>query len=312
MAGRGRDHRRFFGFLRDARDFLAGEGFLECAVPPVVGHPGAGADVHPFELHSPLRRARTGRFLHTSPEFAMKSLLADGMDRIFTLGWSFRDEPPGPAHRPQFLMLEWYRRRAPYLDLARDCEGLVSALGGPRAPFERRTVDDLFEESLGVRPTDFPDKKDLRRLIERDFRDVPLGDGGGRGLEWDDLFFLLFLNRVEPGLRRFPFLVLHEYPAPLCALAAIKDGDPRVCERFELYAGGVEVANAFQELADPAEQRRRLAAEDARREGRHGYALPEARVLLDALERGIGGASGIALGVERLYAALTGDRPFWD
>ena len=305
-----RDQRRFFSFLQKIRDFFNERGFLDCPSPPVVENPGVEVHLHPLRIQSVHGDKPPGGYLHTSPEFAMKSLLAEGLDNIFTLSYVFRDEPESPLHRFQFLMLEWYRRNTYYTDLIDDCADLLSHLQGKAVVIERATMDEIFRQVLGFNITDFLDVTEIKTLIARDFRDIHLDTGADYG--WDDYFFLLFLNRIEPILSHYPYLALYEYPAPLCALATIKKDDPKVCERFELYVGGVEVANAFNELEDGETQRGRLLRQSRRKRELYGYGLPEARVLLDALAKGLGGASGIALGAERLYGSLTGDHPFWD
>ena len=305
-----RDQRRFFAYLQDIRDFFNREGFLDCPTPPVVAHPGAEVHLHPFRLHRAHGDQTAGGYLHTSPEFAMKALLAEGLGDIFTLSYAFRDEPQAPLHRAQFLLLEWYRRGAHYHRLMDDCARLLSLLKGGEVTIEKATVDDIFADVLGFNITDFLDENELRALIAKDFKDIHLD--GRASYDWDDYFFLVFTNRIEPVLRRHPYLILYEYPAPLCALATIKQDNPKVCERFELYVGGVEVANAFNELEDLEEQRRRFAHQALRKKELYGYELPEAKVLFDALAKGIGGASGVALGVERLYGELFQDHPFWD
>lgn len=239
----------------------------------------------------------------------MKELLSEGLEKIFTLSYVFRDEPSSPRHRPQFLLLEWYRRRAHYLDLAQDCEGLVEKLTGTRPSIPKKSMDEIFLDILGIRITDFLEKRELRLLLQRDFPHLHLDSSFP--YEWDDYFFLLFLNEVEPKLVAFPYLIIYEYPAPLCALATIEEGNPRVCERFEFFMGGVEMANAFGELTDVQEQRERAQRALARKRALYHYELPMPNILLGALEKGIGQSAGIALGVERLFGQLTGDNPFW-
>ena len=304
-----RNHRHFFLFIQHIRDFFIKEHFLDCMTPPAVTHPGIETHLHSFGLYSHHRREQTKYHLHTSPEFHMKELLSEGLEKIFTLSYAFRDEPESPNHRFQFLMLEWYRRNGAYLKLAQDCENLIGHLKGERISFARKTMDGVFQDILHFNITDFLEKKELYRLITTDFRHLHLDNS--YPYEWEDYFFLLFLNHIEPQLPSYPYLVIDEYPAPLCALSTIKKDNPKVCERFELYIKGIEIANASGELSDIREQRERI--DENRRERLYGYRYPPPSVLLNALEKGIGHSSGIALGVERLYGVLfDSPHPFWD
>ena len=135
----------------------------------------------------------------------------------------------------------------------------------------------------------------------------------GEELSWDDYYFLLFLNKIEPLLVHYPYLLLYEFPHHLSALSTLKEADPRVCERFEIYSKGVELCNCFNELRDLTIQKERFSFQAHEKEKLYGYILPEPQVLYDSLERGLPVSSGIALGVERLQKVLTGiENPFWD
>ncbi|MBL7663927.1 MAG: hypothetical protein JNM93_02250, partial [Bacteriovoracaceae bacterium] len=151
---------------------------------------------------------------------------------------------------------------------------------------------------------------DLRKLISTRFTDVPLP---AVELNWDDYFFLLFLNKIEPELKNYPALILYEYPAPLAALSTLKSSDKRVCERFEIYLDGVEIANAFNELTETQEQKARFKQQAHEKKQAYQYNLPEPTEFYQTLERGLPKCSGIALGVERLLAALIKTpNPFFD
>lgn len=305
-----------FELLAGVRQFFAARDFVEAMVPLAVSHPGLETHLHPFKLQSVVSKKETDFFLNTSPEFAMKELLSLGFDKIFSLNWSFRDEPSATHHRPQFLMLEWYRAHEHYTFLMKETEELIKHsyeyLKEKKAPIKNFsgitvphvTVDELFQEYVGFSILDFIDQKDeLRQKVSNDLKEVPLPRTDE--LSWDDLFFLVFLNLIEPKIAAHPFLLVKEYPAPLSALSTLKADDPRVCERFEVYAAGVELCNCFNELTDLNEQRRRFEKELNLKENAYGYTLPNADVLFNALERGMPEASGNALGVERLLASLT-------
>lgn len=314
-----------FQLLWAIRQFFSRQGFLDVMPPPMVQNPGMETHIHPFQVG----HANTLRFspwyLNTSPEFHMKELLSMGFEDIFTLGYAFRDEPYASNHRPQFLMLEWYRTKAHYTKIMDDCEELfkfsLNSLNEKNLPvdqdllktnFERATIQEIFSDMLKIDILNFLDKKDLKELIEKDFKDVPLPTMGEE-LSWDDYYFLLFLNKIEPHLAHYPYLLLYEFPNHLSALSTLKESDPRVCERFEIYAKGVELCNCFNELRDLKIQKERFLFQAEEKEKLYGYKLPEPTVLYNALEKGLPESAGIALGVERLLKVLTGiENPFWD
>jgi lysyl-tRNA synthetase class 2 len=314
-----------FQLLWAIRQFFSKQGFLDVMPPPMVQNPGMETHIHPFLVG----HANTLRFspwyLNTSPEFHMKELLSMGFEDIFTLGYAFRDEPYATNHRPQFLMLEWYRTNAHYTKIMDDCEELfkfsLNSLSEKNLPvdqdllqanFQRATIQEIFSDMLKVDILNFLDKKDLKELIEKDFKDVPLPTMGEE-LSWDDYYFLLFLNKIEPHLANYPYLLLYEFPNHLSALSTLKESDPRVCERFEIYAKGVELCNCFNELRDLNIQKQRFVSQAEEKEKLYGYKLPEPTVLYNALQKGLPKSSGIALGVERLLKVLTGiENPFWD
>ena len=158
----------------------------------------------------------------------------------------------------------------------------------------------------------FLEKKDLKELIEKNFKDVPL-PSLGENLSWDDYYFLLFLNKVEPHLAHYPYLLLYEFPHHLSALSTLKPSDQRVCERFEIYSKGVELCNCFNELTDLKIQKERFEIQSLEKENLYHYHLPEPTVLYQAMERGLPKSAGIALGVERFLKVLTNvENPFYN
>jgi lysyl-tRNA synthetase class 2 len=245
----------------------------------------------------------------------MKELLAsrEGFERIFSLSYCFRDEPESPIHRPQFLMLEWYRKNARYEEIMKDVEGLIGFCireGKERnlpvrkdfetAKLVKKTMQELFQEELGLDILSYLEKDSIKELLKK-FPDVPVPQSE---LEWDDYFFLLFLNKIEPNLKRYPLLLLSEFPAPLSALSTLKANDLRVCERFEVYVNGIELCNCFNELTDAEELRKRFNEQNASKRRLYGYELPEARRFLATMDKGYPPSAGIALGVERLLSSL--------
>ena len=314
-----------FQLLWAIRQFFSNHGFTDVMPPPMVENPGMETHIHPFQVGHANTSRMSKMYLNTSPEFHMKELLSLGFENIFTLGYSFRDEPLAPNHRPQFLMLEWYRTNAHYTKIMDDCEALfkysLKTLSEKNIQidqnllnlkYERATIQDLFSDTVKIDILDFLETKDLKELIEKDFKDVPLPSKGEK-LSWDDYYFLLFLNKIEPHIAHYPYLLLYEFPKHLAALSTLKESDPRVCERFEIYSKGVELCNCFNELRDLNIQKDRFKMQAEEKQTLYGYTLPEPTVLYNALDRGLPTSSGIALGVERLLKVLTDtENPFWD
>jgi lysyl-tRNA synthetase class 2 len=295
------------------RAYFEGEGFLEVETPLRVFSPGQ-------EVHLQAVATEGGRYLITSPEYHMKRLVAAGARRIYQITRAFRAEELGPHHQPEFTIVEWYRAEQPLAAIADDCEALVRgaarAVGrfptlempaGPGAPlrlqldqpFERTTVRELFARHAGFELAGDEPPELLAECARK------AGVAVGAATAWDDLFFQVFLDRIEPRLGRERPTFVFDWPAPLAALARRKPDEPRLAERFELYAGGLELANAFDELTDPVEQRARFVAESAlrRQRGRAVYPLDEK--LLEALAR-MPPTSGVALGLDRLVMLATG------
>lgn len=296
------------------RAFFTERGFLEVETPCLQVAPGMEVHLRAFatELTDALDRVPPRRlYLHTSPEFAMKKLLAGGLPRIFQMARVFRNGDISPTHSPEFTMLEWYRAGATYTDLMDDVEALFAACGEKR-PVERLSVAEAFVrhceglDILGTVADPFaaePPPEALRAAAAR--LGVHVGEGDG----WEDAFFHIFLARIEPHLGLDGPVILYDWPACMAALSRRKPSDPRVCERFEVYVGGLELANAFGELTDAAEQRRRFEDSMAAKRRLYGpeAAWPVEEDFLAALEHGLPDpCAGIALGVDRLVMVLTG------
>lgn len=276
-------------------------------------NPGMEVHIHPFQLHSVNKKELRPLYLHTSPEFCMKELLAsdEGFDKIFSLSYCFRDEPDSPIHRSQFLMLEWYRKNERYESIMKDIEGLIAFVMEegkkrklpPRFKDQKlikKTMQELFLEELQIDILNYLDIPSIKNLL-KNYSDVPVPNAE---LEWDDYFFLLYLNRIEPALIKYPMLMITEFPAPLSALSTLKASDPRVCERFEVYINGIELCNCFNELTDADVQRRRFEMQNELKQKLYHYQLPEPRSFYQTMEKGLPPSAGIALGVERLAHSL--------
>ena len=274
------------------------QGFLEVETPARVVAPGQ--EVHLDALPS------GDRWLITSPEYAMKRLVAAGYERIVSIGKCWRAEERGPHHEPEFTMIEWYRARAPLDHIAADCEALLRLAAGAAgqgvafdAPFARVTVRELLQDFAGV--TLDGDEPAPALAAKARAAGVALGTAE----DWDDIFFQVWLDRVEPRLGALGPVFVFDWPAPLGALARRRADDPRFVERFELYAGGLELANAFGELTDAAEQRARFQAESAARQARGKAVYPLDEALLAALPA-MPPTAGVALGFDRVLMLALG------
>ena len=293
--------------LGAVRAWFAGEGFLEVDTPARV--PSPGQEVHLDAV------ASGDLWLVTSPEYHMKRLVAAGYERIFQIGKAWRAGERGPHHQPEFTLVEWYRAGEPLAGIADDCEILLRAAARAAAPlspaldltapFERTTVREALSRHAGV---DLDGDESAEALRDK-ARAAGIQVGGARA--WDDLFFQIFLDRVEPALARGGPTFVFDWPAPLGALARSKPGDPRVVERFELYAGGLELANAFGELTDAVEQRARFVEEARERAARGKAVYPIDERLLAALPH-MPPTAGVALGFDRLVMLVTGARDISD
>lgn len=284
--------------LARIRAFFAARGVLEVDTPALS--PAAPTDPALESIAADVARLGGARYLHTSPEFAMKRLLADGIGDIYQVCRVFRDGEIGRWHQPEFTMLEWYRLGFDDVRLMDEVEALVrDAASGDASgwPARRITYREAFEDALGVDPLERADDVDAR-LRERGI-DVP------PGLDTDGVLDLAFAAVVMPALPRKTWIFIHDYPASQAALARLKPGTP-VAARFELFAEGIELANGWAELTDPVEQRRRFDADQAVRRRRGLPLRPIDDAFLAALERGLPECAGVALGFDRLVAVAAG------
>jgi len=310
--------------LRNAlRRFFDARGFVEVETPLLIAANAPEPHIDAVAVDVGTGSARQRRYLRTSPELALKRLLAAGADRIYELGRAVRDDDHDATHRVEFTLLEWYRANAPHRALMDDCDQLLAAccdafaLTGPvtgpagscdlRLPAERLSVADAFARHVGIDVTPFlgGDAIGLAASVRGAGILLPGVDLTPADADFERIFLASFLSAVEPHLGLNRPTILDRWPAPLCALARLAPDDPRVALRFELYAAGHELANAFDELVDPVEQRQRFVVAQAARAaaGRDPYPLDED--FLTALAQ-MPAASGIALGCERLLMLLTG------
>lgn len=307
------------------RGHLADEGFIEVETPILQVSPGNEAHLHAFETAAIGADGKTAPlYLHTSPEFACKKLLAAGATRLFTFARVFRNRERGPLHHPEFTMLEWYRAGAPYqavmadslafLRLAAEAAGTDTlrwrdSVCDPFAEAEWLTLAEAFArfakiDLLATTPDGIPDRAALAKAAAT--AGIRVADDD----VWADIFSRVLVEKIEPQLGLDRPTVLYEYPSCEAALAR-RATDPRVAERFELYACGVELANGFGELTDAAEQRLRFESEMNEKQRIYGERYPLDEDFLDALAT-MPEASGVALGFDRLVILATGARRIED
>jgi lysyl-tRNA synthetase class 2 len=312
---------------RAMRGWFETHGFTEVEAGILQVSPGNEAHLHAFSTEAvSIDGHRAPLHLHTSPEFAAKKLIAAGETRIVDFARVFRNRERGPLHHPEFTMVEWYRVGEPYEALMEDCAAVMrlacEALGrdaltwrdavvDPALEPERVTLDEAFDRHAGidllatVAASGETDREGLAASAAAAGIRVAADDG------WADIFSKVLVERIEPRLGFGRATILCEYPVSEAALARPKAADPRVAERFELYACGVELANAFGELTDAEEQRRRFEIEMVEKARIYGERYPIDEDLLAALAH-MPPTSGIALGFERLVMLASGARHIED
>ena len=316
--------------MRAVRRFFDHRDFAEVETPALQVSPGMEPHLNAFEttLQEPFHDGEAVRlYLHTSPEFAMKKLLAAGEERVYQIARVFRNSERSATHHPEFSMLEWYRAGATYRDLMADCEALLvevlkampsglrdgelefrrgTARSDPTKPWQYITVAEAFEHRAGIDllatasdPLD-PPVDGLRDEARR------IGVWTGARDTWEDVFFRIFLEKVEPHLGLSAPTVLYDYPISMAALSRRHPDDLRLAERFEVYVCGLELANGFSELTDAEEQRRRFEADQKKKHALFGHHYPIDEDFIAALEADLPDCAGIALGVDRLVMLATG------
>jgi len=303
--------------LKAIRDFFWAADFLEVETPEIVALPGQEPylEILDTEITDDRGQKFSGSLI-TSPEYAMKKILAAGYENIFQITKAFRNnERLGGSHNPEFTILEWYRQRASYLDIMRDTEELIGFITEKlgtgtiisyqnteidlSAPWPKMTVAEAMAKYAGV--TDLSRAALIQSAREK-------GCKADDNDTYESTFFQIFLNEVEPAFDLKRPLILYDWPAELGALAKTKDGNPRLAERFEVYIGGLEIGNAFSELLDAAEQQKRFLSEQELRKksGRKVYPIDDDLLAaLGEIERPCG---GIAVGIDRLVMLFTNQK----
>lgn len=290
------------------RDFFSAQGYLEVETPALQISPCMEAHIQAFRTEW----LGADMYLHTSPEFAMKKLLVAGLPKIFQLAKVFRHEPKSRWHSPEFAMLEWYQARMTYeemmdqtADLVRHCVmGRMTAGDkscNPHLPWEKITVVEALQKYAGVDiSAHLGDLSHIRAEAAR------IGVYVSEHDDWDNALLKILMDRVEPHLGMNAPTIIYDYPVSMAALARPKPSDPRFAERFEVYACGIELANAFGELTNAAVQRERFVHDVALRKKTYGDDYPVDEEFLAAIEFGLPDSSGNALGLDRLVMLATG------
>jgi len=298
-----------FNILKNIRSFFDQENFVEVESPLIIKYPGQEPNLSPVELTViNERQEKFSAFLHTSPEYTMKKMLAAGFEKIFFLGKCFRNEESfGGTHNPEFTMIEWYRVGASLENIMDDVENLFNFVGEkifiqkiisekPIFHFERLSMRDLWQECVQVDLNNYLERENLFQLCQEK------GYNPSTDENYETLFYRIFLNEIEPKLKNRN-IIIYNYPEIMASLSRPAMDAPGYAERFEAYIDGIEICNAFGELTDGQEQKRRLLAEkkERQKQGKTVFGIDEQ--FISALDK-MPATSGIALGVDRLVMVL--------
>ena len=290
------------------RQYFWSQTFIEIDAPVLVTSPGMEPHLDAFAVESGHGR----RYLHTSPEYALKRAIGSGLRNVFSIVPCFRNEHPSSTHSPEFTMLEWYATHADLFELMKQVEEVVRCAARAvtnqsplheldlESPFERLTVREAFLRHTELDPWTLTSAEAFKAEALK--KGIYVSDSSA---EWDEIFHQVFLNAVEPFIGKDKPVFLWGWPASQAALSRLDPKDKTIALRFELFAAGIELANAFDELTDADEQRRRFIIEQGEREaaGRTVYPIDEA--LLSRLAT-MPPTAGIALGIDRLVMLLVG------
>ena len=304
------------------RQYFNEEGFLEVETPAIQVSPGIDGHIQPFDvsLEGPFDERKVQRYLHTSPEFSMKKLLAAGEEKIFQICHVFRNKESGRLHTPEFTMLEWYRAGENYEAIIDDVVELVScAASATEQSYLRHnnfktevsknwiklTVADAFQKFANIDLLSHVDENGFGLSDKFITTAREIGIPCKADDQWDDVFHRVMMTRIEPEMSSGAPVLLIDFPSPVGALARNKRTNSRVCERVEAYVCGLELANGFSELTDAKEQRRRFERDQAAFTCLYGTAPPIDEDFLDALVE-MPESAGMALGIDRLAMLLTG------
>jgi lysyl-tRNA synthetase class 2 len=290
--------RQWFEFLKKVRQFFEGKGFQEAQTPTLVACPGTEPFLDLFSTEFKEGRKTQKFYLPTSPELHLKKMLSAGYEQIFEIRPCFRNGEISDRHQPEFWMLEWYRAFSDLEQIIQDTLHLIEFLGASTGKFHRKSMADLFWEKLNFKLTPQTSIEELKELSRN------LGLRTESFEIWDDVFYFIFVEKIEPFLESENPLIVEKYPPSQAALARLtEDGWG---ERFELYWKGFEIANAFHELNDPDIQTERFQADLDQKKALGKEVPPLDPDFMKALRSGMPPSGGIALGLERLFMALNG------
>lgn len=279
--------------LRNIRDYLSGQGVMEVETPLLSSAGNTDPEIESITTVN-------GRYLRTSPEFALKRLLAAGSGDIFEMGRVFRAAESGRTHNPEFTMLEWYRNGFSYQQLMDEVAAIVKYCGCGKFdqwPIQKLSYQQLFLRFIELDPFNADEQALCAKAHEHGIHDIELDRK-----QWLDLLISMV---IQPALPKKQLTFVYDFPAEQAALARVRPGSPPLAERFELYLGRTELANGYQELTDAQEQRRRFEAENTQRTNRGQTSCEIDDKLLGALEHGLPECAGVALGVDRLLMAIS-------
>ncbi len=289
--------------LANIRDFFRNKEVMEVETPICSRYANTDPSIESFQTHYIGPGAVSGLplYLHTSPEFPMKRLLAAGSGSIYQICKVFRNGEIGRLHNPEFSMLEWYQLGFDHHQLMEEVAELINSLLPVPRDVQKMSYAKLFEQWFDINPHEAT-AEDLRSCA------IKCGIGGAQQLDIqnrDGWLDLLLTHRIEPELGRGKLFFLYDYPKSQASLAKISAGIPAVAERFELYVDGIELANGFHELTNPNSQRYRFEADLEQRSILGLPTLPIDEALLDGLRSGMPDCAGVAVGVDRLLMVIT-------
>ena len=304
--------------IRAVRGYFDNCGFHEVETPALQISPGLEPHIMAFStlLENHDGTPRRQMYLHTSPEFAMKKLLVAGAGDIYQICHTYRNRETSSTHSPEFAMMEWYRTGANYWHIMDDCVQLLRAVAtaadiqeyhykdrrsNPFAIWQVISVAEAFWQYCKIPVLDIVG--DTAAMHEHAARNDVRTD---KGDAWDDIFFRIMGEKIEPFLGSPAPTLLYDYPAHMAALSRVKKDDPRAAERVELYVAGLELANGFSELTDARQQLLRFEADMEFKEQTYGFRYPIDMDFIAALDHGLPECSGIALGIDRLVMLATG------
>jgi len=290
--------------LKDIRAFFEVRGVFEVETPLLSQTTTSDPNIHSMTTCYAGPGFPHGKkfYLQTSPEFAMKRLLACGSGSIYQICKAFRDGEAGKLHNPEFTLLEWYRTGYDYGMLMDEVEELAAEILHIKSPFQRLTYQQAFEQYAGINPH-LASVEEMRSHVAR-FSDMPIN--GLTNDDRDGWLDLIMSHMIEPRLGTGQATFIYDYPASKAALARVRDDVPAVAERFELYIEGIELANGFTELSNPQEQRVRFERDLEKRRLGKLVAIASDRRLLAALDHGLPPCAGVALGLDRLLMIKLG------